>query len=75
MTSHSRAENALRRYRLAADKSQLQLMKETGLHYSTISRIERGWQAPSRKQAELLSAAVGGVTELVFPGFLDGTPA
>lgn len=47
--------NNLRRARLMADKSQLQLMKETGIYFTTLSRIERGWLKPSDEQKKKLA--------------------
>lgn len=50
--------NNLRRARLMADKSQLQLMKETGIYFTTLSRIERGWLKPSDEQKKKLAKAL-----------------
>ena len=50
--------NNLRRVRLMADKSQLQLMKETGIYFTTLSRIERGWLKPSDEQKKKLAKAL-----------------
>ena len=41
-----------------ADKSQLQLMKETGIYFTTLSRIERGWLKPSDEQKKKLAKAL-----------------
>ena len=60
--------NNLRKARLNADKSQLQLMKETGIYFSTISRIERGWLKPSDEQKEKLAKALGVKKEWLFTG-------
>jgi len=51
--------NNLRKARLNADKSQLQLMKETGIYFATISRIERGWLKPTDEQKKKLAEALG----------------
>ena len=59
--------NNLRRVRLAADKSQLWLMKKTGIYFATISRIERGWVEPSAKQARQLAKALDVSVDEVFP--------
>lgn len=59
--------NRLRRARLDADKSQLQLMKETGIYYATISRLERGWLKPTDAQRVALAEALGVDPEWLFP--------
>ena len=58
--------NNLRKARLNADKSQLQLMKETGIYFATISRIERGWLKPSKEQKKKLAEALGVKKEWLF---------
>jgi len=50
--------NNLRKARLRADKSQLQLMKETGIYFATISRIENGWLKPTSEQKRKLAKAL-----------------
>ncbi len=57
--------NNLRKARLKADKSQHQLMQETGIIYSTISRIERGWLNPTDEQKERLAKALKGAVPKV----------
>jgi transcriptional regulator with XRE-family HTH domain len=57
----------MREARLKIDKSQLRLMKETKIHYSTLSRIERGWQNPTQIQRKKLSRALKVSEEWVFP--------
>lgn len=59
--------NNLRKARLRADKTQLQLMQETGIIYSTISRIERGWLSPSDEQKEKLAFAMDVPKHWLFP--------
>ena len=59
--------NNLRKARLTIDKSQLQLMKETGIFFSTISRIENGWLKPSDKQKKKLAKALKVEQEWLFP--------
>jgi len=59
--------NRLRRARLDADKSQLQLMKETGIYYATISRLERGWLKPTDAQRVALAEALNVAPEWLFP--------
>lgn len=58
--------NNLRKARLRADKSQLQLMKETGIYFATISRIENGWLKPSDKQKKRLAKALKVKPEWLF---------
>jgi len=59
--------NRLRKARLNVDKSQLQLMRETGIHYSSISRFEREWEQPSNKQKAHLADALGVEVDWLFP--------
>jgi len=59
--------NRLREARLKVDKSQLQLMKETGIYYATISRIEQGWLKPSEKQKKKLADALNVKINWLFP--------
>ena len=59
--------NNLRQARLEADKSQLQLMKETNIYFSTISRIERGWLRPSEEQKKKLADALNVKINWLFP--------
>jgi len=59
--------NKLREARLRADKSQLQLMKETGIYFATISRIERGWLRPTEEQKAKLAKALKVDKNWLFP--------
>jgi len=59
--------NNLRKARLRADKSQLQLMKETGIYFATISRIENGWLKPKSEQKRKLAKALKVKTDWLFP--------
>jgi len=59
--------NKVRQARLKIDMSQLQLMKETGIYFATISRIERGWVKPSDKQKRQLAEALGVEIDWLFP--------
>jgi transcriptional regulator with XRE-family HTH domain len=59
--------NRLRKARLNADKSQLLLMKETGIYYATISRLERGWVKPTDVQKAKLAKALGVDPTWLFP--------
>jgi transcriptional regulator with XRE-family HTH domain len=49
------------------DKTQHQLMQETGIIYSTISRIERGWLTPTEIQKEKLAYALDAPKDWLFP--------
>ena len=59
--------NNLRKARLKADKSQLKLMKETGIYFATISRIENGWLEPTSKQRKKLAKALSVKEDWLFP--------
>ncbi|MCK4859461.1 MAG: helix-turn-helix transcriptional regulator [Candidatus Omnitrophica bacterium] len=59
--------NNLRKARLKADKSQLKLMKETGIYFATISRIENGWLEPTSKQKRKLAKALKVDSDWLFP--------
>lgn len=59
--------NNLRKARLRADKTQCELMQETGIIYSTISRLERGWLKPSESQKEMLAYALDVPKDWLFP--------
>lgn len=53
--------------RFFKNKPQIQLWLETGIHYSTISRIESGYLIPSKEQREKLAAALDVKEEWLFP--------
>ena len=59
--------NKLRQARLKIDMSQLELMKKTGIYFSTISRIERGWLKPSEEQKKKLADALNVKINWLFP--------
>jgi transcriptional regulator with XRE-family HTH domain len=59
--------NNLRKARLRIDKTQHQLMRETGIIYSTISRIERGWIKPTEEQKEKLAKTLNEDKDWLFP--------
>lgn len=54
--------------RFFANKPQIQLWVETGIHYSTISRIECGYIEPSEDQKEKLAKALRVKKDWLFPG-------
>lgn len=59
--------NNLRKARLRADKTQHYLMHKTGIIYSTISRIERGWLKPTEEQKSKLARALSVKKDWLFP--------
>ena len=59
--------NRLRKARLKIDKSQLELMQETSIHFATISRIERGWLKPTEQQKQKLAKALKVGKRWLFP--------
>jgi transcriptional regulator with XRE-family HTH domain len=63
MTKHNRLNEA----RFFAKKPQIQLWVETGIHYSTISRIECGYIQPTEGQKKKLTKALKVKKEWLFP--------
>ena len=59
--------NRLKEARFFAKKPQIQLWVETGIHYSTISRLECGYLQPSEEQKVKLANALGVKTKWLFP--------
>ena len=59
--------NRVREVRRRIDKTQLELMKNSGIHFSTISQIERGWLVPSDKQKQKLARALNEPVDWLFP--------
>lgn len=59
--------NNLRRVRLSVDISQLELMRRTGIYFSTISKIERGWVKPTKKQRKKLARVLKVSEDHLFP--------
>jgi transcriptional regulator with XRE-family HTH domain len=59
--------NRLREARFYANKPQIKLWLETGIHYSTISRIECGYIKPSEEQKDKLAKALKTKKEVLFP--------
>lgn len=59
--------NRLNEARFFAKKPQIQLWLETGIHYSTISRIECGYLSPSEEQKEKLAKALKVNVDWLFP--------
>ncbi len=59
--------NRLKEARFFAKKPQIKLWLETGVHYSTISRIECGYIEPTEEQKEKLAKALDVKTDRLFP--------
>ena len=57
----------LRQARFFAKKPQIVLWRETGIHYSTISRIECGYMEPTQDQKKKLAKALGVEQDWLFP--------
>jgi len=60
-------KNRLKEARLRAMKSQIRLWLETGVHFSTISRIECGYLDASPDQKGKLAAALRVDVDWLFP--------
>lgn len=60
-------QNQLKEARFFAKKPQIQLWIETGIHYSTISRIECGYIEPTDEQKKKLAKALGVEEGRLFP--------
>jgi len=59
--------NRLKLTRLTKGKTQHQLMKETGIYFATLSRIEREWVQPTEVQKVKISDALGVTKDWLFP--------
>jgi transcriptional regulator with XRE-family HTH domain len=59
--------NTLRLARVLIGKSQAQLSIDSGVHYSTISRLERGMIGPSEEQRGKLAQALHVPADSLFP--------
>lgn len=59
--------NRLKEARFFARKPQIQLWLETGIQYSTISRIECGYLKPTKDQMEKIAKALGLSVSELFP--------
>ena len=60
-------KNRLKEARFKARMPQIKLWLETGVHYSTISRIECGYLKPTELQKKKLTEALGVEQECLFP--------
>ena len=59
-------KNRLKEARFFKRIPQIQLWLKTGIHYSTISRIECGYIEPTDEQKEILAEALGVKKEWLF---------
>jgi len=59
--------NRMKEARFFAGKPQIQLYTETGIHYSTISRIECGYLQPTEDQKKKLANALNVDPDWLFP--------
>ena len=60
-------KNKLKEARFFSGKPQIQLWLKTGIHYSTISRIECGYVKPSEEQKKKMSNVLGVKVDWLFP--------
>jgi len=60
-------KNRLKEVRFFAKKPQIKLWLETGIHYSTISRLECGYIQPTEEQKRKLAKALGVKKDWLFP--------
>ena len=59
--------NRIKEARFFAGKSQIMLWLQTGIHFSTISRIECGYVDPNEDQKKKLARALGVEVGWLFP--------
>jgi len=60
-------KNRLKEARFFANKPQIQLWIETGIHYSTISRFECDYLVPDEEQKKKLARALNVKVDWLFP--------
>jgi len=60
-------KNRLKEARFFAHIPQIKLWLETGIHYSTMSRIECGYIQPTEEQKEKLARALEVKEDWLFP--------
>lgn len=65
--------NRLKEARFFTKKPQIQLWLETGIHYSTISRIECGYITPSVEQKKKLARALNADVDWLFSKISSGS--
>jgi transcriptional regulator with XRE-family HTH domain len=59
--------NRLKEARFFAKKPQIQIWIETGIHYSTISRIECGYIIPTEEQKRRIARVLNTDPDWLFP--------
>lgn len=64
---HLKMKTRLKEARFFAKKPQIKLWLETGIHYSTISRIECGYIRPTEEQKNKLAIGLGVEKDWLFP--------
>lgn len=64
--------NNLKEARFRARKVQAKLWHETGIHFSTISRIECGYMEPTKEQILRLARALKVEPDWLFPRVKSG---
>lgn len=57
----------LKKQRLLKGLTQIHVSKKTGIHHSTLSLIENGWQKPTADQILRLVKALEIDKEILFP--------
>jgi len=60
--------NRLRQARLKQGVSQIELAFKTGIHYSTVSRLEKGWIRGTGTQRKKIAAFLKVKECWLFPG-------
>ena len=60
-------DNRLKEARFYKRIPQIQLWLKTGIHYSTISRIECGYIKPSEEQKKKMANVLGVKVDWLFP--------
>jgi transcriptional regulator with XRE-family HTH domain len=60
-------KNHIKKVRLSNQISQIRLAAETGVYFSTLSRLEHGWLKPTDTQKKKLARALKVSIEELFP--------
>lgn len=67
METVTRKANRLQEFRVKRDWSQDRLARKARIHYSTVSRIERGERIPGPRTRYKLAEALGVPEDVLFP--------
>lgn len=67
MKKETKMKNRLKLARFFKNKPQIRLWLETGIHPSTVSRIECGYIQPTEEQEIMLAKALGVKKGWLFP--------